>query len=405
MYRVKIISMVVLVFAMFPSSCAPGAQYTLPPDLTLVPGTDIPQQVVTLVSDALTQTAFPPATSTPIPGVATSPSSPNGLKPADSDTPAAGICGEVQGDPVAIILGIDSSGLPLASRCLIVTPSQRIKLVNQSGNSINMDFAGYQINLSVGGEMLLDKPVGQYLALGVHSLPTGPELWVKTAVVTTAPPPIVDYNNSALGYRLNLPGDWIINETNSSSKEVIFSPPSAEPFIAYLSILLEPRTMEQIIQSYAHHPDAVKEDTMFYGYPAVKYIFASGRNEYFLPYGNQLFLIATDRPDDSIVQSILMTFRFTAPPQPVTYDATMADNDKTFVMNIGDKLRINLDYGYGWSTISDFDPAILVGAADGYFAFASGTSTLILNGDPVCLNSTPPCGMPSIMFTVTVIVQ
>ena len=83
----------------------------------------------------------------------------------------------------------------------------------------------------------------------------------------------------------------------------------------------------------------------------------------------------------------------------------MVDNGKTFVMNIGDKIRINLDYGYGWSTISDFTPAVLVGAADGYFAFARGTTTLTMAGDPVCYSSTPPCLKPSILYTITVIVQ
>ena len=425
MFRVKIISLLVLALAIFLSSCAPGTQYTLPPDLTLVPGTDVSQQVATFVSDALTRAALPPATSTPVPGAATlssgndvaSASNPgtisstqplpsSGLKPADSATPAAGICGQAQGDPVTITLGIDSSGLPLAGRCLIVAPSQRIKLVNQSDNSINTNFAGYQIDLSVGGEMLLDRPVGQYLALGVHFLPMGPELWVKDDVVATAPPPIVEYGNSAVGYRLYLPGNWTITETNGSNKEVIFSPPNAEPFIAYLSVLLEPRTLEQIIQSYAqYHPDAIREDTLFYGYPAVKYTFAGGRNEYFIPYGIQLLLIATDRPNDGTVQSILITFRFMTPPQPVTYDATMADNGRTFVMNIGDKLRLNLDLSYGWSIISDFDPAVLVGAADGYFAFSSGTTTLTTTGNPGCLNLTPPCAMPSILYTITVVVR
>jgi hypothetical protein len=337
-----------------------------------------------------------------------------GLKPPDSETPAAGICGEPQGDPVSIVLGIGPDGIPLAGRCVKITPSQRIKFVNQSNGPFNIKFAEYYITLPVGGEMLLDKPVGQYLALGVHFLSMGPDLWVKEAVVVTAPPPIVEYNNSVVGYGLNLPGNWSIDEngiTGGASKEVIFNPPNPEPFIAYLSISLDySRTLDQIIQSYAqYYPDAVREDTIFNGYPGIKYTFTYQGNirhiEYFIPYGGRIYRIATDRPNDGTVQSMLMTIRFTVPPQPVTYDATMADNGKTFVMNIGDKLRINLDYGYGWSTISDFNPAILMGAADGYFALASGTSTLTMTGDPVCHNLTPPCLMPSILYTITVIVQ
>ena len=574
MFRVKIISLIVLVFAIFLSSCAPDAQYTLPPDLTLVPGTDIPQQVATYGANALTQTMMPPATSTPLPGEATltigneaiitpipvvidssvrvlyqsptlgiqfsypstwyrsetnsrvtltsfDPTNPphklewtdqtvsmqfgykvlitpptsfeawvesakqtalaNGLsiyteerfqflfggqlavhltlvsgsggiihqvltdlngrffeiniegnydlakavldsvqasyegvlKSPDANTPAAGICAEPQGDPVYIVLGTDGSGLPLAGRCVVVNPAQRIKLINQSVNPIKMRLMEYPITLFVGSELLLDRPVGQYLAQGVHSLNVGPELWVKENVTVTAPPPIVEYNNSTVGYRLNLPGNWSVDEngmTNGLSKQVIFNPPNPEPFIAYLSISLDSRTLDQIINLYAQSvPDAIREDTIFNGYPGIKYTYTKQNNvyhvEYYIPYGGRIYAILTDRPNESVVQSILMTIRFTAPPQPVTYDVRMVDNGKTFVMNIGDKLRLNLDYGYDWSATSISDPAILVGAQDGYFAFTSGIATLTATGDPVCLSSTPPCGMPSIVFAITVIVQ
>ena len=127
--------------------------------------------------------------------------------------------------------------------------------------------------------------------------------------------------------------------------------------------------------------------------------------EYYIPYGGRIYAILTDRPNDNVVQSILMTIRFIALPQPVTYDVRMADNGKTFVMNIGDKLRLNLDYGYGWSATSISDPAIVVGAQDGYIAFTNGTATLTVTGDPVCLSSTPPCRRPSIVFEIMVIVQ
>jgi len=103
----------------------------------------------------------------------------SGLKPADSDTPAAGICSESPGDQVVITLGTDSSGLPLAGRCVMVSPGQRIRLVNQSEGPYAVQFADFNIDLPRGSEMLLDKPVGEYLATGVHFLPLGPELWVK----------------------------------------------------------------------------------------------------------------------------------------------------------------------------------------------------------------------------------
>jgi len=398
-----------MAFAIFISSCAPGTQYTLPPDLTQMPGTDMPQMVATVTTDMFTQT-LEPVTSTAIPGVATVPPPPGGLKPPDGETPAAGICGEVQSDPVSIILGLGPDGIPLAGRCIRITFQQHIKVINQSNGPYNILFGEYQIDLPVGSEMLLDKSAGQFLALGVHILPMGPELWVTDDVIATAPPPIVEYDNFMDGYRLNLPGNWIINETNGSNKEVIFSPPNAEPFIAYLSVSLDFRPLDQIVTLYAQSaPDAIREDTIFNGYPGIKYTFITQNNvyriEYYIPYGGRVYLLATDRPNDGIVQSMLMTVRFTAAPQPVTYDATLVDNGRTLVMNIGDKLRIILDLSYDWSEISISNPAVLAGAGDGYNAFTRGTATLTATGNPGCQKSTPPCLAPSILFGITVIVQ
>jgi hypothetical protein len=224
-------------------------------------------------------------------------------------------------------------------------------------------------------------------------------------VVTTAPPPIVEYNNPTVGYRLNLPADWQIDESG-----VTFNPPNPEPFIAYLSVSLDSRTLDQIINSYAqYNPDAVREDTLFNGYTAIKYnYFHQGnlwRVEYYIPYGSRIFHITTDKPNDGMVQSILMTIRFMTLDLHTTYELTLADNGRTLYMNIGDELRLNLDYGYSWSMASISDPTVIAGAQAGYFAFANGTSTLTMTGSPQCLNSTPPCAVPSIVFTITVIVR
>ena len=401
-----------MIFVIFLASCVPGVQPGLPTDSNPVSGTDNPELAVTGLPNIFTQTPET-VTSLPDPNVATLPSSSSGLKPPNSESPAAGICQEAQqGDLVSIVLGIGADGIPLAGRCMIITPSQRIKLINQSSGPFNLLFGEYQINLPVGSDLLLKKPAGQYLAPGIHSLPNGPELWVKETVAVTESPLLVGYTNREVGYRLSLPADWQIDESgmiNSLGKQVTFSPPSPEPFIAYLLIGTDSRTLDQIINLYSQSvPDASREDTILNGYAGIKYTYTSQNNvyriEYYIPYKGQIILIATDRPNDSTIQSILMTVRFVDPPQPVTYDATMTDNGKTFVMNVGDKLSINLDLGYVWSTISISNPAVIAGAGDGYFAFAGGTATLTTTGNPECLNLTPPCGMPSILFTVTVIV-
>ena len=403
----RVNALLVMVIAIFLSACAPDAQYALPSDATLVPETDVPLQTATVTPDLFTPTSEP-VISTPVHIVASVLPPSSTLKPPDSEMPAAGICGEAQGDPVSIVLGMGLDGIPLAGRCVQIDPAQRIKLVNQSNGPVNFQFGEYHIDLPARNEIMLDKPAGQYLAQGVHSLPMGPELWVKEYVAATAPPPIVSYSNPFAGYKLGLPGNWHIDEngmTNSLYKEVIFYPPNAGPFIAYLSISLDSRSLDQIIDSYSqYYPDAVRQDTVFNGYTAIKYSFPSGRNEYFIPYGNQIFLIASDRPNDSVVQSIMKTIQLTA-SSSTAYEATIMDNGKTFTLKVGDTLRLNLDPGYDWSAISVSDTNVIVVSQGIYQAHAFGIAALTATGNPKCLGSMPPCGMPSIIFAITVIVQ
>ena len=104
--------------------------------------------------------------------------SPITLKPADSDTPAAGICGSSEGEIVEILLGSGPDGLPLSGRCIQVTADQRLRLVNMKNEPVAITFGPFQVDLAVGEEMLLDLPVGDYLAIGVHHLPDAPEIWL-----------------------------------------------------------------------------------------------------------------------------------------------------------------------------------------------------------------------------------
>ncbi len=343
------------------------------------------------------------------------PISSGALKPPDSEFPAAGICGDAQGDPVNIVLGVAADGLPKAGRCIAINPTLRIKLINQSDGPLNTEFAEFNIDLSVGGEVLLDKPVGDYLALGVHHLPFGPELWVKIIPIPTVTPippvatmpgPFRNYSNTEAGYSLTIPPGWNVDEHGLSNpnREVIFYPGYAESFVTYLSISLDFRTKNEIEDFYAQNvPDAFLENTVLNGYPGIKYTYNWGRVEYFIPYQDRLFLIFTDRPGDGNVQQMLGSIKFT--PVAITIEATMADNGKTFVMNVGDSLRLNLDLSYGWSAFSISNPAVLAGAQDRLFALEAGTATLTTTGNPECLNFTPPCGMPSILYSIIVIVQ
>lgn len=250
-------------------------------------------------------TEAPPVTQNPLPFI----------KPADADTPAAGICGSGAGEIVQIQLGTGSDGLPLGGRCVQVTPLQRIELVNLTLESFHMTFGMFDVEVPSGGMVLLDKPAGEYLAPGVHDLPNGPALWLKTAddVPIETPGSFRTYSNSEVGYSLIFPSNWNMDDfgATSTNKEVIFYPNNPEPFIAYLDISLEFRSLDQIANLYAQSvPEAVRSNTVFNGWPAVQYTYSYGRIEYLIPYSDRIFRVSTDRPSNSEVQLILKSIRF-----------------------------------------------------------------------------------------------
>jgi len=341
------------------------------------------------------------------------PYSSSGLKPVDYQVPASGICGDALGDPANIILGTDGGGIPLAGRCLTIQPWQRIRLVNQANVPFTYKFGDFVFNLPIDGKLLLDKPVGQYLSVGIHTLPRGPELWVMesfpTSTVTpipTMPGPFRNYSNTEVGYSLTVPPGWSVDEYGLSNpnKEVFFSPGNPENFIAYLSISLDFRTLEQIKNFYAQNaPDAFYEDVVFNGYSGIKYTYNWGRAEYFIPHQGGLLLILTDRSNDNDIQQMLGSIRLTS--STTTTEVTLADNSATFHLHVGDRIWLNLDSGYDWS-VSFGDPTV-VGSAEYLYAYAlsSGVSSVTALGNPKCANSTPPCLAPSLIFTITVIVQ
>jgi len=234
--------------------------------------------------------------------------------------------------------------------------------------------------------------------------------WVDIKVSSpnsTPTPSITTYTNSEVGYRLTLYSDWKIDTSgmvNGTKREVIFSPPNADPSVTYLSISLDLRTLEQIIAAYAQNvPDAVKEDVNFYGKPGIKFTFTNGRNEYYIPGYGRIFLIATDRPNDGVVQLMLKSISFTAPVVH-TYEVQMADDGKTFTVRFGDILHLNLDAGYDWSFA--YDTNLLIGVQESTFVtLAPGTSSITATGNPKCVNLDPPCASPAIKFTINVIAQ
>lgn len=130
------------------------------------------------------------------------------------------------------------------------------------------------------------------------------------------PPAWQTYANADLGYSLEYPSNWQVDEYGLSqlSKEVLFSPPDPEPFIAYFSISLDGRTLEQIQQSYAEQfPNVSPEWIGFAGQRALQYRFSETRFERYVPLHHGVVRFASDRATLPEVQHMLSSFRVIVP--------------------------------------------------------------------------------------------
>lgn len=91
-----------------------------------------------------------------------------------------------------------------------------------------------------------------------------------------------------------------------------------------------------------------------------------------------------------------------------------SENGKIFTMRVGESFLLNLGTDvYDWTVEvdhqnvlqRDMGVTVIQGAQGIYVAQAPGTVTLTANGDPLCLQSKPPCKMPSISFSIILIVE
>jgi hypothetical protein len=120
--------------------------------------------------------------------VVSSPSLKSGQFPADSRHPASGTCEPSTGAVATVRLDPDTPD----PRCIIVSSGQRLRFVNtsashgQRGKSVIIRLALYPPRVvKVRAATTFHRPVGQYLAPGVHDLHValygggGPEIWLK----------------------------------------------------------------------------------------------------------------------------------------------------------------------------------------------------------------------------------
>jgi hypothetical protein len=95
------------------------------------------------------------------------------------------------------------------------------------------------------------------------------------------------------------------------------------------------------------------------------------------------------------------------PESPVK--VTLDDNGKTLNMRVGESFLLDFGEIYTWEfSLSDqngLKQTPDAGATSLYQALQPGTVTLSGVGDPLCRQSQPACGMPSILFTLTVVIK
>jgi hypothetical protein len=84
--------------------------------------------------------------------------------------PAAGICASFESELVVITIYPDIPD----PRCSKVRPDQKLKVINQTQNTLQIIIGKFQASLEPGAEVIFDTPFGDYLAVGVHQLQVSP---------------------------------------------------------------------------------------------------------------------------------------------------------------------------------------------------------------------------------------
>ncbi len=111
--------------------------------------------------------------------------------------------------------------------------------------------------------------------------------------------------------------------------------------------------------------------------------------------------------------SIQVATASTVTPTPTTTAVTLADNGKTITLQVSERFLLDLGEGYDWNVTVDNQTVIsrvvnvlvIRGAQGLYEAHTPGNATLTAIGDPVCRKVQPPCGAPSLLFQLYIVVH
>jgi hypothetical protein len=101
------------------------------------------------------------------------------------------------------------------------------------------------------------------------------------------------------------------------------------------------------------------------------------------------------------------------PQSDGSQDVTLNDQGRTISLAVGERFLLNLGEGYNWEvSISDqavvsrvVGITVIRGAQGVYQAQQAGSVTLSATGDPLCRQSQPACAMPSLLYSISLIVK
>lgn len=87
-----------------------------------------------------------------------------------ASSPAAGICAEHEGNLVSVTIHPDIPD----PRCSYVRSDQRLRVINQRGETLTVSLAGLATQIAPGDEHIFEQPFGSLLMPGVHRFDVSP---------------------------------------------------------------------------------------------------------------------------------------------------------------------------------------------------------------------------------------
>jgi hypothetical protein len=128
---------------------------------------------------------------------------------------------------------------------------------------------------------------------------------------------------------------------------------------------------------------------------------------------------STPRPPIASLTAVAVPTAAAVPPQTTgptptgSRTVTLADDGQTVTLRVGERFLLNLGDTFIWQ-VTPADPTVLSrmvnvltikGSQGLYEAHKAGRTELMATGDPPCRQSQPPCGAPSRVFRIQVVVE